>query len=269
MTSGADAPALGALDGARVLIPRGGEWGERVRREIERRGARAVIAPVIASAPPRDTAARDRAFAALAAGEYDWLFLTSAAAVEQLAAHGVALPEGTRVATVGHATARALAAIGTTAEFVPVGRSSAAAMIAQWLVGRTPEATGRCLVLRSDLASAVISDELDVRGYAVDVCIGYRTVGVDLAPETAQELRRGDIDVVLLTSLSVARELRRQVGALDARTLVASIGPGTTRDAERLGFTVGHTARTQTVEALLAELDARDIDTEPGSEDPR
>jgi uroporphyrinogen-III synthase len=60
---------------------------------------------------------------------------------------------------------------------------------------------------------------------------------------------------VLLTSLSVGRELRRQVGALPASTLVASIGPGTTRDAERLGFVVGHTARTQSIDALIAELD--------------
>ena len=60
---------------------------------------------------------------------------------------------------------------------------------------------------------------------------------------------------MLLTSLSVARELRRQVGPLPAQVRVASIGPGTTRDAERLGFTVAHTARTQSVDALLAELD--------------
>lgn len=259
----------GALRGARVLIPRGGEWGHRVQREVEHRGAIGVIAPVIASAPPRDQAARDRAFTALADGAYDWLFITSAAAVEQLVAHGVAVPFSTRVATVGAATARALTDIGVPAAFVPVGPSSAAAMIRQWLAGRTPAVTGRCLVLRSDLATAVVSDELEVHGYAVDICIGYRTVGVDLPPETADELRRGEIDVVLLTSLSVARELRRQVGTLDGRTLVASIGPGTTKDAARLGFAVGHTATTQTVDALLAELDARGLHTEPGSEDPR
>jgi hypothetical protein len=37
---------------------------------------------------------------------------------------------------------------------------------------------------------------------------------------------------------------------------VASIGPGTTRDAERLGFSVAHTARTQSIDALVAELDS-------------
>lgn len=263
-----------SLAGARVLVPRGGPWGERVGREIERRGAVPVVAPVIGSAPPRDTAARDRAFAALAAGEYDWLFVTSAAGVEQLVAHGVTVPASTRVATVGQATARALTDMGAHVSFVPVGHSSAAAMIVQWTVGRSAEATGRSLVLRSDLAAAVVSDELEAHGYAVDVCIGYRTVGIDLPPETVSALRSGAVDVVLLTSLSVARELRRQVGVLGPQTLVASIGPGTTQDAERLGFAVGHTAHVQTVDALLAELDVRapgpGAPGRPsGSEDPR
>lgn len=262
------------LAGARVLVPRGGAWGERVSREIERRGATPVVAPVIGSAPPRDTAARDRAFAALAAGDYAWLFVTSAAGVEQLVAHRVALPTSLRIATVGQATARALRDMGAEVSFVPAGHSSAAAMIGQWTAGRSAAETGRSLVLRSDLAAAVVSDELEARGYAVDVCIGYRTIGIDLPADTVTDLRVGAFDVVLLTSLSVARELRRQVGTLDPRTLVASIGPGTTTDAERLGFEVGHTAHVQTVDALLAELDARESDARApghpsGSEDPR
>ena len=69
-------------------------------------------------------------------------------------------------------------------------------------------------MLRSDLAMAVISDELELQGYEVDVCIAYRTVGVDMTPEIADEVRTGAIDTVLLTSLSVGRELRRLTGCL-------------------------------------------------------
>ena len=246
----------GGLRGARVLIPRGGAWGRRVADQVARRGGTPLVAPLIESAPPRDAEARDIAFAALAAGAYAWLFVTSAASVEQLALHGVTVPATTQVAAVGPATARAVAALGAEVAFVPSGESSAAAMATQWCRGRTPASTGRALVVRSDLATAVISDELQLRGYGVDVCIAYRTVGVDLAPDVAAALRAGDVDVVLLTSLSVARELRRQVGELPASVRVASIGPGTTRDAEQIGFTVAHTARSQSVDALLAELDA-------------
>lgn len=245
----------GRLAGTRVLIPRAGAWGERVRADLQRRGAEGIVAPLIASAPPRDLAARDRAFEALAAGEYAWLFVTSAAAVEQLALAGVSLPATTQIAAVGAATARAVAELGAEVAFVPAGQASASALTAQWCAGRDPRSTGRCLVVRSDLATATVSDELELRGFAVDVCIGYRTVGVDLHPGVRDDLQAGAIDVVLLTSLSVARELRRQVGLLPAGTHVASIGPGTTRDAERIGFTVGHTAGTQSVDALVAELD--------------
>jgi uroporphyrinogen-III synthase len=244
------------LRGAAVLIPRGGAWGERVRADLERRGAEGIIAPVIASVPPRDLAARDRAFSALAAGEYGWLFVTSAAAVEQLALQGITVPATTQIAAVGSATARAVASTGAEVAFVPAGQASAAALIAQWCAGRDPRATGRCLVVRSDLATAVVSDELELRGFAVDVCIGYRTVGIDLAADVRARLQDGRIDVLLLTSLSVGRELRRQVGALPPSMLVASIGPGTTRDAEHIGYTVGHTARTQSIDALIAELDS-------------
>lgn len=260
--------AGGALRGRSVLVPRGGQWGARVSAELVRRGAHAVVAPLIEAAPPRNTEARDSAFAALAAGRYDWLFVTSAVGVEQFAANGVTLPATTQIAAVGAATARAVAAAGADVAFVPVGQSSAAAMISQWSAGRSPASTGRCLVVRSDLASALISDELELQGFDVDVCIAYRTVGVDLDPGVARALAAGDIDVVLLTSLSVARELRRQVAALHPSTLVASIGPGTTRDAETLGFTVGHTAHTQSVDALLAELDSRRV-TAPTEEHTR
>lgn len=249
-----------ALEGARVLVPRGGAWGERVAQELAARGARPVIAPVIRTAPPRDAAARDATFTALADGRYAWLFVTSAASVEQLAgflsAQRRTLPDTLEIAAVGPSTARAVSALGARVAFVPGGRSSAQTMIVQWTAAHDAASTGRCLVVRSDLAAAVVSDELELRGFAVDVCIGYRTVGVDLDPAVAGELHDGRFDIVLLTSLSVGRELRRQVGTLPASTLVASIGPGTTRDAERLGFTVGHTARTQSIDALIAELDS-------------
>lgn len=253
----------GGLAGKRVLIPRGGAWGDRLRGEIERRGGHGVIAPLIESRPPRDVAARDAAFARLAAGEYAWVFITSAATVEQLVAADAAIPAGTRIAAVGRATARAVADAGFEVEFVPVGTSSATSMITQWCAGRSPRSTGRCLVLRSDLAMAVISDELELQGYDVDVCIAYRTVGVDLDPAVAADVRTGTIDTVLLTSLSVGRELRRQVGIPGPEVFIASIGPGTTRDAEKLGYTVHHTAHSQSVDALLAELDARTAAEDP------
>ncbi|MEN2740169.1 uroporphyrinogen-III synthase [Microbacterium sp. X-17] len=242
------------LAGRRVLIPRGGAWGERVRAALAARGAEGVVAPLIVSGAPIDVAARDRAFRAIADAAYTWLFVTSAASIDQLAAEGVVVPPGTRVAVVGAATARAAKDAGIPVAFEPAGASSGAALAAQWCAAHSPD--GRVLVLRSDLATATVSDELEARGHAVDVCVAYRTVGVDLAPDVDESLRTGGFDAVLLTSLSVGRELRRQVGALPERTVIASIGPGTTHDAGALGIRVDVTAAAQSVEAILDALDA-------------
>lgn len=245
----------GALHGRRVLVPRGGGWGGNVCAELTRRGAIPVLAPVIATTAPLDTDARAQSFAALTAGEYDWLFVTSAATFEQFAAEGVTIPASTHVAVVGGATARAAEATGTRVSFVPEGPASASVMIEQWSRRYAVDAVGRCLVARSDLATGLVSDELEVKGVEVDVCISYRTIGVDLAGDVHESLRSGEIDLVLLTSLSVARELRRQVGALHERTVTASIGAGTTRDAQSLGYRVIHTATTPSIGGLIAELD--------------
>lgn len=251
------------LRGRTVLVPRGGAWGERVRADLAARGAVGVIAPLIDTRPPRDLAERTAAFARLAAGEYGWVFLTSAAAVEQLLAADAAIPTTTRVAVVGAATARAARDAGYRVDFVPDGPASAAAMITRWCGEHDPVESGRALVLRSDLAMAAVSDELEVRGFAVDVCIAYRTVGQDLAPDVRDRLRAGAIDTVLLTSASVARELAAQ-GGVGASVQVGSLGPATTREALRHGIPVAVTAPLQHMETLLDALD----DALPGLEDP-
>ncbi|WP_040166744.1 uroporphyrinogen-III synthase, partial [Microbacterium gorillae] len=120
----------GALQGRRVLVPRGGRWGERVAAQLTAHGAVPVIAPLIATAAPVDTAARDDAFAALAAGAFDWVLITSAAGVEAVGA--TPLPGGPRLAVVGPETARAATAEGRSVAFRPDGPSSAAALAEQW-----------------------------------------------------------------------------------------------------------------------------------------
>lgn len=242
-----------SLAGSRVLVPRGGRWGDHVAALLHDRGAEAVIAPVITTMDPIDVDARDRDLADLADGAFDWVFVTSATSIEAIS--HVALPGATKLAVVGPSTARAARAHGLDVAFETSGPSSAAHMIAQWLRdhGGVPQ---RALVVRSDLATGVVSDELELRGHAVRVCIAYRTVGADLDASVADALRTGEIDTVLLTSLSVARELRRQVGVLPASTRVASIGAGTTHDAEALGYTITQTASTQSIDQLIADLDA-------------
>ena len=58
-----------------------------------------------------------------------------------------------------------------------------------------------------------------------------------------------------VTYHSVAIELAEQLDVIPQNTLFASIGPGTARQAERLGLRCGAVAATQTVEGLLDSVD--------------
>ena len=74
----------GPLRGARVLVPRGGEWGDEAADLVRAFGGSPVVAPLIEFAPPRDPAPLEAACRALEAGDYDWIVVTSPRTVEAL-----------------------------------------------------------------------------------------------------------------------------------------------------------------------------------------
>ena len=76
------------LAGWRVLVPRGGPWGDGVAASLRAQGAIPVVAPLINVGPTTDQAALDTALEQLAAGAFDWLTITSATTFDVLFAHG-------------------------------------------------------------------------------------------------------------------------------------------------------------------------------------
>ncbi len=70
------------LAGRDILITRASDQSELLVRELEARGARAVLYPMVAFHPPDDFAPLDNALRALRT--FDWLLLTSANAVRAL-----------------------------------------------------------------------------------------------------------------------------------------------------------------------------------------
>ncbi len=93
------------LDGWRILVPRGGPWGDSVAASLRALGAVPVVAPLINFAPTTDQATLYTALAQLAAGEFDWLTVTSATTVDVLFAHRAVIPRSTKIAAVGETTA--------------------------------------------------------------------------------------------------------------------------------------------------------------------
>lgn len=237
------------LVGWRVLVPRGGPWGDGVAASLRAQGAVPVVAPLINFAPTTDQDALDAALGRLEDGHYDWLTVTSATTVDVLFAHRVEIPKSTKVAAVGETTAAALHAVGYDVALLPDLDNSAAGM-AEKLIGLEHDAQ-RVLTLRSEIAKPVLTVMLTEAGHDVDSVIAYRTVGVPVTDRIRRDVENGRINAILVTSGSVATQVREQFPEIPDTTLLAAIGPRTAKDARKAGLPIAAVADKQTVDALI------------------
>lgn len=237
-----------AIAGWRVLVPRGGPWGRAVANRLLERGAIPVVAPLVDFAPTEDAAELAAGLERLAAGDVDWLVVTSATTAGLL--EGVSVPETTRIAAVGPATAAALAEARLRVDFVPSSDFSADAIVAEW-----PGGTGsRILLPQSAIAEPTLAEGLRAAGNRVDTVAAYRTIGVHVAPEIVAEVQSGAIRAILVTSGSVAHEVAAQLAPISPGTMIACIGPRTAAAASAAGLEVGAIAEQQTVESLILSI---------------
>ncbi|NRD26440.1 uroporphyrinogen-III synthase [Frigoribacterium sp. VKM Ac-2836] len=236
------------LKGVRVLVPRGGKWGDGVAASLRSRGAAPVIAPLINFAPAETPELLAAALARLESGVYEWLVVTSATTVDVLVGNGIRPPASTRVAAVGETTAAALSLAGIRVDFLPEGDNSARGLVKEW---PADEVTGRVLVPQSDLAEPTLVAGLSARGFDAEFVSAYRTVGVPVSAEVHDGVADGSISVLLVTSGSVARQIAAQLAPLPEATLVACIGPRTAFDARAAGLPVHLIAETRSAAALV------------------
>ncbi|MFT4157700.1 MAG: uroporphyrinogen-III synthase [Microbacterium sp.] len=238
------------LTGWRVLVPRGGPWGDGVAASLRAKGAVPVVAPLINFAPTTDQADLDRALENLAAGAYDWLTVTSATTVDVMFAHRVVVPRTTKIAAVGETTAAALQAVGYDVALVPENDNSAEGM-AEQIIDLEGDSPRRVLALRSEIAKPVLSRMLTNAGHDVDSVVAYRTVGVPVTDRIQRDVHSGRINAILITSGSVAQQVREQFPEIPDQTLLAAIGPRTAKDARKAGLPITVVADQQTVDALI------------------
>lgn len=258
-----------ALDGRTVLVPRSPGRAADLAASLRAAGARVLVSPAIERARVEDAGPVDDAVARLAAGAYGWVVVTSVNAIDELAAaaerHGTALADVARTArwaAVGPATRRALEAVGVEVDLEPAENSArglvaAFATLAPQRAGApAPEDDGtRAAVLlpQGDLAAPTAADGLRGLGHDPHVVTVYRTVAHDLAPEVVAAWRAGEVDAVVLTSGSVAREVARQLSPRDDVAGVA-IGDPTARAARAVGLRLDAVAERPTDDALAAAL---------------
>jgi uroporphyrinogen-III synthase len=239
------------LAGWRVLVPRGGKWGDGVAAALRSYGAVPVIAPLINFASSDDEAGLAAALRELQSGSFDWIVITSATTVDVLMSQSVVIPEGTKIAAVGETTGAALALAGYRVDYVPEADNSARGLVKEWPHG---EIAGRVLIPQSDIAEPTLVTGLTALGLNVQFVSAYRTVGVPVSDHVRADVADGRIAAILVSSGSVARQIAQQLAPLPATTIVACIGPRTAYDARAAGLAVNVIAETRSATALVESL---------------
>jgi uroporphyrinogen-III synthase len=205
-------------------------------------------------APTDDAPALTAALARLAAGEFDWLTVTSATTVDVLTSHRAVIAPGTHIAAVGETTAAALIAAGYHVDIVPSEDNSARGLLAEWEAATGGVIPLRVLTLRSEIAKPLLTEGLRRIGHEVESVVAYRTVGVSVSDKVVADVVAGRVQAILVTSGSVAEQVQAQLGPVPVGTLVACIGPQTARDARAHGLRVDVIAEERTADSLIAAL---------------
>ena len=231
------------------------ETATAITRRGRPHGLPLVAAPTLRS-EPGDLRAMDAAARRLGTRTYDGVCLTSAAAVDALAAAlertgtPTSVLDGVVVGTVGAGTTRrlrqCLGRVPTTAPPVATGRALGQAMAAGNL---------HLLLPQSDLASSGLQDALEAQGHRCETVQAYRTVAVKTLPSAARRLLHGGrVRLVVVTSPSCVRAWAKLASRemLDIPTV--SIGPLTTRECRRHRLDVMAEAAPHDAGGIVAAL---------------
>ncbi|WP_336660557.1 uroporphyrinogen-III synthase [Leucobacter sp. USHLN153] len=249
------------LDGVRVLVTRGGAAGERDAAEVRRRGGAPILAPLTEIVPSERPELLREAAEGWNRGDFDWLLMTSANAVDAFVAAGGRGPTGSqRVAAVGPATAEALRGHGMDPDLVPAADYSAVGLGAAILdrFATASRATGasagsvRALLPVSEIADHTLEFALSEGGHEVTRVTAYRTVPAPRDAQIEDRVTAGEVDVILVLSGSAAREVARRFAPFTrSRPLLAAIGGPSARALATHELAADVVADPHTVSNLL------------------
>jgi len=243
-------PVIKPLLGWRVLVPRGGKWGDGIAALLRTLGAAPVIALFNDTATTENPDQLAAEFEALQSGAYGWLVVTSATTVDVLVGHGVRVPPTTRIAAVGETTEHALQLAGYSVDFVPSDQS-ARGLVREW---PGTAAHGAVLIPQSEIAEPTLVSGLGERGIEARFVSAYRTVGVTAPASIVTDIGEGIIGALIVSSGSVARQIAEQFAPLPTGTVIVCIGPRTAFDARAAGLTVHRIAEERSTQSLVRAL---------------
>ncbi|HEY4386273.1 MAG TPA: uroporphyrinogen-III synthase [Ktedonobacteraceae bacterium] len=272
---------LALLQGKRILVTRTREQASVFSQRLRALGAEPIEFPTIRIVPPEDWREMDRALLRLARATekpYTWVVFTSANGVtislQRLQQLGYAphVLRNTRIATIGPATAAALANYGLHADLVPddyIAESVASGLIEDASRRGSTLAGQEILLARAAEARKVLVSQLQQAGAIVDEVAAYYTETV--ARDDAQGqmvlhlLQEGLLDILTFTSSSTVRNFMswlksceqgetESAGRLLMHAKVACIGPITAQTARELGLHIDIEASEFTIAGLTEAI---------------
>ena len=239
------------LSGQRVLVTGSRSMVDRLSPILKEEGAEAISFSLIRT-EALETEEFHQAMAEI--DSYSWAVFTSANGVETFFDKMKAMRKDIRsfahirFAAIGEGTRHALEDHGIFSDFMPAAYSSKD--MAEAMIPHLTE-EDRVLLLRAEEANAVLPDALDEAGIP-NTCVSlYHTV-VD--ERKAEELGRliKTADYITFASSSAVRAFVGMVKDPDeVRGKYISIGPVTTKTAERYGLKMAQTARTYTARGMV------------------
>ena len=234
------------LAGRTVLVTRPAEQAAPLVRELERRGARVLVAPTIRLVPAR-SAALTTALKDLAAGRFAWVVLTSQTTVQMLRDRLSSAEVHANVAAIGDGTAAAFRRWSRRDPDLQPETFTTAALAREF-----PRGSGRVLTARADIAPAGLEDALARKGWDPVRVDAYRTVFAKSLPrEVRRDLAADEIDAVTFTSASTVRGFADVLGRRYGSFISVCIGPVTAHEARERGLSPRRIAKPHTIEGVV------------------
>lgn len=250
------------LAGKTILITRRREQSHELVNEIERRGGKAIVLPMLRIEDPEDWAACDAALGMLS--DFDTVIFSSTNSVLQLLRRieerGLerSMLVGKQIFAVGERTREELIARGIRVNELPE-RYNAGALLA--LFGREDKPL-KILLPQGNLARKELYEGLTVIGAEVTPVVVYRNLPADeaVAEELKRRFAKGEFHVAAFASPSAVKRFADLISAeefraANPRPLMAVIGPTTKQAAVAAGFPVDIEAEVSTSTGLARAIE--------------
>lgn len=251
------------LAGKRVVITRAALQSADLYDKLRGCGAIPVLLPLVWFAPPEDYAPLDAAL--LQWKRFNWVMFTSAHAVQAVTARAGRFGRNLakagappNVAVVGPATREKAEKAGFSVAYT--ARTHVGVALAEEFGERLKKR--RVLLPRSDRASPDLPSALRRMGAEVTEVVAYRTQRPsDGDQDLVARVARGDADAILFFSPSAVHTFielvgRERLNALQARTVMASIGPVTAAALRKAGIQRIVAPAEATADAVVGALES-------------